>query len=102
VRARSQRLHGLVHAVSVGRGRGSTAVKETVKALTPQPLRRRALYATQRRLVFSEPRPADEELMRELRARFEPEVVKLSEYLERDLIKLWGYEDANAVDDGVR
>jgi hypothetical protein len=102
VRARSQRLHGLVHAVSVGRGRGSTAVKETVKALTPQPLRRRALYATQRRLVFSEPRPADEELMRELRARFQPEVVKLSEYLERDLIKLWGYEDANAVDDGVR
>ena len=28
-----------------------------------------------------------------LRSRFKPEVVALSEYLERDLLTLWGYDD---------
>ncbi len=92
VRARSQRLHELVHAFSVGRGPGSVAVKETVKALTPQRLRRQALHATQRRIVFTAPDPADEQLMSELRDRFKPEVVALSEYLGRDLVTLWGYD----------
>ena len=35
VRARSQRLHELLHAVSVGHGPLSLAVKGAVKALTP-------------------------------------------------------------------
>jgi hypothetical protein len=30
--------------------------------------------------------------MMELRQRFKPEVVALSEYLDRDLVSLWGYE----------
>jgi Sulfotransferase domain len=93
VRARSRHLHGLVHALSVGRGPGSRALKETVKALTPRRLRRQALHATQRRLIFSDPGPADEELMTELRRRFKAEVVALGEYLERDLVGLWGYGD---------
>ena len=33
--------------------------------------------------------------MRELRARFKPEVVALSEYLGRDLVSLWGYRDVD-------
>jgi hypothetical protein len=93
VRARSQQLHELVHALSVGTGPSSRAVKETIKALTPRRLRRRALYTTQRRLIFSDPRPADEQLMHELRLRFKAEVVALGEYLERDLLGLWGYGD---------
>jgi len=93
VRARSQQLHELVHALSVGTGPGSRAIKETVKALTPRSLRRQALYTTQRRLIFSDPRPADEELMQQLRRRFKAEVVALGEYLERDLVGLWGYGD---------
>ncbi len=88
---RSQRLHELVHALSVGHGPGSRAVKETVKVLTPRALRRHALRATQRRVVFSEPAAVDDELMQELRERFKGEVVALSEYLERDLLTLWGY-----------
>jgi hypothetical protein len=44
------------------------------------------------RLVFCEPQPPDERFMRELRARFKPEVVALSEYLERDLVGEWGYD----------
>jgi hypothetical protein len=93
VSARSRHLHGLVHALSVGRGPGSRAVKETVKALTPRRLRRQALHATQRRLIFSDPGPADEELMNDLRRRFKAEVVAVGEYLERDLVSLWGYGD---------
>jgi hypothetical protein len=36
--------------------------------------------------------PPDEALMRELRVRFSDEVVALGEYLGRDLVSLWGYE----------
>ena len=92
VHARSQRLHELLHAVSVGHGPFSRAVKGTVKALTPTGLRRRARDAVQRRIVFAEPPSPDAELMAELRLRFKGEVVALSEYLGRDLVALWGYE----------
>jgi hypothetical protein len=92
VRARSQRLHELVHAVGVGRGPLSRTVKRAIKALTPAGMRRRALYATQQRLVFADPQPPDEQLMRELRSRFAGEVAALSEFLDRDLVELWGYD----------
>jgi len=89
---RSQQLDDLVHAVSVGRGPLSQAAKATVKALTPRQLRRDVLRVTQRRVVHASPRPPDEDLMVELRRRFKPEVMALSEYLDRDLIELWGYD----------
>lgn len=92
VRVRSPRVHELVHAVSVGHGPASRAVKRTIKALTPQPLRQRALYATQKRIVFDRPEPPDEQLMAQLRRRYKPEVVALGEYLDRDLVSLWGYD----------
>jgi hypothetical protein len=92
VRPRSQRVNELVHAVSVGRGPVSLAVKASLKALTPSGLRSKALLATQRRVVFTEPEPPDERLMMELRRRFKPEVVALSEHLNRDLVALWGYD----------
>jgi hypothetical protein len=92
VRVRSQQLDDLVHAVSVGRGPLSRAAKASIKALTPAGLRRAALRATQRRVVLSTPPPADEALMLELRRRFAPEVVALSEHLDRDLVSLWGYD----------
>ena len=93
VRARSRLLNELVHAVGVGRGPVSHAVKEAIKALTPSGPRRRALYAVQGRVVFGAPRAPDEVLLRELRRRFRGEVLALSEYLDRDLISLWGYDD---------
>jgi hypothetical protein len=93
VSARSQRLHELLHAVSVGHGPFSLAVKGAVKALTPTGLRRRARDAVQRRVVFAEPPAPDLELMAALRGRFAGEVEMLSEYLGRDLVTLWGYGD---------
>jgi hypothetical protein len=92
VRARSRRLHELVHAVSVGRGPLSRSVKAGAKTLTPRRVRRGALHAAQRHLVFAPPRAPDEGLMLELRARFKGEVVALSEYLGRDLVSQWGYD----------
>jgi hypothetical protein len=89
---RSQQLDDLVHSLSVGRGPLSRAARATVKALTPRGLRREMLGVTQRRVVHGNARPADESLMIELRRRFKGEVVALSEYLDRDLVTLWGYD----------
>ncbi len=95
VRVRSQRLHHLVHALSVGRGPISLGVKGALKAVTPAGPRRRALYATQRRLVYTQPLAPDQEFMNELRSRFKGEVQAASEYLDRDLVTLWGYGSVN-------
>jgi Sulfotransferase family len=93
VHVRSQQLNELVHALSVGRGPVSLRMKAAVKAVTPRKLRRQVLNVTKRRIVYSsDPSPPDERLMMELRRRFMPEVVALSEYLDRDLIALWGYD----------
>jgi hypothetical protein len=89
---RSRVMHELVHAVSVGHGPVSRAVKAAIKAVTPGRMRREALYAAKRRVVFREPDPPEEEFMTALRRRFEPEVVALSEFLGRDLVTLWGYD----------
>jgi hypothetical protein len=92
VRARSQAVHELVHAVAVGRGPISRSVKSTVKALTPEGPRRRLLRTVRRRVVYRAPPVADEQLMEQLRVRFKSEVVALSEYLDRDLVARWGYD----------
>jgi len=92
VRVRSQRLNDLVHAVTVGRGPAFRALKGAIKALTPRGLRRSALHATQRNVVYGTPQPPDEALMAELRHRYESEVLALSEYLDRDLVTLWGHD----------
>jgi hypothetical protein len=42
--------------------------------------------------VYASAPPPEESVMIELRQRFKPEVVALSEYLNRDLVGLWGYD----------
>jgi len=92
VRMRSQPLDELINAISVGRGPATRAVKATVKALMPKRMRSEALRAAQKKLVFGDVPAADEQLMLEIRRRFKGEVVALSEYLDRDLVALWGYD----------
>ena len=92
VRVRSPQLHKLVRSVYLGRGAVPRVARAGIKALTPTRLRRNAVRAAQQRLVYGDPRPPDEELMLELRRRFKGEVVALSEYLDRDLVTLWGYD----------
>lgn len=91
VRVRSPRLYEFVRSLYMGRGPVVRAAKAGIKALTPRQLRHDAI-ALQHRVQWGKPLPADEEFMLELRRRFKREVVALSEYLDRDLVKLWGYD----------
>jgi Sulfotransferase family len=93
VGARSQTLHELVHALAVGRGPVSSSVKGALTTLIPQGPRRGLLRAVRRKLLYGAPPAADEQLMSELRVRYREEVAALGEYLDRDLISLWGYDD---------
>jgi hypothetical protein len=92
VRARSQRAHELLHAVSVGRGPLSLALKSAIKTVVPQRWRRGAVGTIRERLLYAEPPPEDAETTAELRRRFKPEVVALADLLDRDLVRLWGYD----------
>jgi hypothetical protein len=94
-RIRSQLVDDMVNVVSVGRGAPARALKAGIKALTTDELRSGALRVTRRHVIHGKPGPADEELMRELRVRFKSEVLALSEYLDRDLVTLWGYDDSD-------
>jgi hypothetical protein len=89
---RSQQTEDLLRSVALGRGGLSRLAKTATKAVTTRRLRHVAMRAIRRRVVVSEPPPPDQELMLELRRRFKPEVVALSEYLGRDLAALWGYD----------
>ncbi len=92
VHVRSLRLSVLVRRFYMGRGPAWRVAKRAVKAATPRRLRRDALEAVQGHVVYGAPHPPDEALMLELRRRFKGEVVALSEYLDRDLVALWGYD----------
>jgi Sulfotransferase domain len=92
VRVRSGRAHQTLHALSVGHGPVSQTLKAAIKGVTPRKLRRDVLRGAKRNLLFSEPRPPDEQFMLELRGRFKSEVAALSSYLDRDLIGFWGYD----------
>ena len=94
VRLRSQQLDELIHRASVGRGPVMKGVKVGIKAVTSRRLRHGAL-GMRGSLVYGEPRPPDEQLMLELRRRFKGEVEALGEYLQRDLVRLWGYDSVD-------
>jgi hypothetical protein len=93
VRVRSQRLHSLVHAVASGDGPLPRAVQSTAKTFGSRMISRQQALALRNRFLFTGPRQPDQQLMLELRRRFKPEVVALSEHLGRDLVTLWGYDD---------
>jgi len=86
-------LEDLAHRADLGRSPLGNAVKRTARVLLPsQRLRKEAFWLLRRRVIFGEPPPPDESLMLELRHRFTPEVQALAEYLDRDLVTLWGYD----------
>jgi hypothetical protein len=89
---RSHRADDILRSVTQGEFPPIKAARASVKAVTPRSLRYRALGAARRTAVFREPPPVDERLMSELRRRFAGEVEAISEYLGRDLVRLWGYD----------
>jgi hypothetical protein len=90
VTVRSPRLHDLSQAVALGRGPLTRGLNRTVKSLGPE--RTRQLVRLRERVLMGGARTPDDSVMLELRRRYEPEVVALSEHLGRDLVSMWGYE----------
>jgi hypothetical protein len=91
VRMRSVRLARLTLAVRTGRGSLGRVLNRWIHALTSERMRAGAMRAVRGRVLYGAPQPPDEGLMLELHRRFAPEVVALSEYLDRDLVTEWGY-----------
>ncbi len=91
VRVRRGGLNHIIYAVSREQGAVSRVAKTGVKVLTPRRLRR-YLWRSRHRIIYGAPPSPDKGLIVELRRRFKPEVVALSEYLDRDLVTLWGYD----------
>jgi len=87
---RSQLAELALHRVSIGGGPASSALKAGVKAVTPQGFRRRVLGRAYQTLHGAAP-PADEKTMAYIRGKYAHEVERLSEYLDRDFLALWGY-----------
>ena len=75
-----------------GRGPISGVLNSTIKVVTTPQFRKRLLWPVYDRVLFGKPRHTEDALMTEIRRRFKPEVVALSEYLGRDMVKFWGYD----------
>jgi hypothetical protein len=93
VRVRSPSLRRAARPLSGGPGALPRAIAAGARLLTPGGRGRERLRALRHRVVYGAPPAADERVMAELRSRFKGEVQALSEYLDRDLVALWGYED---------
>ncbi len=91
---RSLTLHQLTRVVGVAHRnpQSRSPLMRTVNTLLPPRLHSDTFGRLWRRLVYTPARPPDAAFMLELRRRFKPEVVALSEYLDRDLVTLWGYD----------
>ncbi len=93
---RSLALHHFVADVRAARDRPAAASRSSRVANTLIPARLRSSERVRRawqRALYTAPQAADPQLMAELRRRFKSEVAALSEYLDRDLLTLWGYHD---------
>jgi Sulfotransferase family len=92
---RSMRLHQFRRAVARADFNPAAAgpVTRAMTMLTPGRLRSGPISSIFRRVAYRSSAPPDEQFTRELRRRFKPEVVALSDYLGRDLVSLWGYDE---------
>lgn len=115
VAPRSGRFNGAVRNVVIGRGRLSRSLRAGARLTVPEHRRKRlqsayadvvsgrtpvkpdgrplALGSMLAKAMYKAPPAPDEALSAELRARFRPEVVKISDYLGIDLVRIWGYEN---------
>jgi Sulfotransferase family len=87
---RSPRLQRATRRIARGEGPLSRALMAAIARIAPSG--RARLRALRARLIFAEPPPPSADVMLMLRRRFKGEVVALSEYLGRDLVRLWGYD----------
>ena len=91
LRMRSQRAYEAVTRSRTGQGPVTRVRKEAIKAVVRQSVRSDGLDGAPSAVLHEEPDAADPALIGEMRRRYKGEVVALSEYLGRDLVRLWGY-----------
>jgi hypothetical protein len=91
---RSQALRRVADSARTARLHPADAspLGKLIAALTPAALLDERFRAKWRSVVYEKPPPPDPELMRELRLRFKPQVAALSDYLGRDFVGRWGYD----------
>ncbi len=92
VLVRSPKAYDMVRSLYLGRGPAASAAKAAIKAVTPQHLRHQGMRKLRDQVLYGRPPAPDEELMLELRRSYKGEVEALSDYLQRDLVGLWGYD----------
>jgi hypothetical protein len=92
-RLRARRLDAMGRLLYTGRGPVARATRTGLRALMSERVRTEVLPRLRRRMVYGEAGKLDERLASELRRRFKGEVVALSEYLDRDLVAEWGYDE---------
>jgi hypothetical protein len=92
---RGARTYRFLNDVRVGRGPVPRVMHRAIKLVTGRRARNRMVTRSREMLLGDAP-PPDRRLELELRRRFLPEVQKLGEYLERDLVTAWGYDEVLA------
>jgi hypothetical protein len=93
VRVRSLRADRALRGLYAGRNPLARALKGSVGAAMPRRVRVNVNRFLRRRLVYGKPAPVQETVTRDLRRRYRDEVVALGDYLGRDLVKLWRYDE---------
>lgn len=79
--------------VLINKGLKNSAIIRKLKNIIPQSVRQKITPQINKALLKRELRkPLDPEFRRELMTEFKPEVVKISELLGIDLVKLWNYD----------
>jgi hypothetical protein len=89
---RRGRVATLIRRARDGRDPGFSTVRSIFDSVVTTRMRETVLPTLRRKLLWAEAPQPDQELMREIRARYKGEVVAASEYLGRDLVTLWGYD----------
>ncbi len=91
---RSHLVHQAARAIAISHRNPAAAgrASQLIYRLTPSRLNSDALQAAWRRAAYTSPREPDARFVLELRRRYKPEVVALSEYLGRDLVSEWDYD----------
>ncbi|MGH2865268.1 MAG: sulfotransferase family protein [Solirubrobacteraceae bacterium] len=89
---RSVRARYALDSLMKSRSPLARSTRRAIRKLTTQRLRRGSVRAFREHVVSAAARPPEQSVMLELRERFKPEVLALSEYLDRDLLSLWGYD----------
>lgn len=81
-------------------GPAARASKRVLRTVTPRSVRRAAILGFRQHVVRAPAPPPDAAVIDELRGRLKPEVVRLGDLLGRDLVTLWGYDNARS--EGLR